>query len=155
MVLFLVFFPVIVLVCFTYLVSCHHTKLYAPSDFANERNFMRSIEQGLNRSPRFAALERVTEEIKAQIDALPLLIFARLPVDAQGLLKAVYLSSIGDHESIPATAEKAGSRPVPDSAEILEQRTGWIERRDGNWVLSEKGRREVPQFIEITIPRLL
>lgn len=37
---FLVVFPNIVLFCFVYLVSRHHTKLYSPSDFENENTFI-------------------------------------------------------------------------------------------------------------------
>jgi len=38
---FLVFFPVLVLFVFAWLVSCHHRKLYAPSDFKDEENFVK------------------------------------------------------------------------------------------------------------------
>ena len=38
---FLVFFPVLVLVVFTRLVTKHSDKLYGPGDFANEDNFMK------------------------------------------------------------------------------------------------------------------
>jgi hypothetical protein len=37
---FLVIFPVVVLGVFAWLVSCHHTKLYAPSDFRREEHFL-------------------------------------------------------------------------------------------------------------------
>ena len=40
LVLFLVIFPVLVLFCFVWLVSRHHTKLYAPSDFQNDASFI-------------------------------------------------------------------------------------------------------------------
>jgi hypothetical protein len=40
---FLVVFPVLVLVAFVYLVSKHHTKLYAPSDFKDENNFWKPL----------------------------------------------------------------------------------------------------------------
>lgn len=36
---FLVFFPCLVLAVFTYLVMFHHTKLYAPYDYTDERYF--------------------------------------------------------------------------------------------------------------------
>ena len=38
---FLVIFPVLVLGVFAWLVSCHSNKLYAPSDYKNEDNFIR------------------------------------------------------------------------------------------------------------------
>lgn len=39
---FMVFFPVIVFLGFLWLVANHHNKLYGPSDFKNEDNFMKS-----------------------------------------------------------------------------------------------------------------
>ncbi|WP_295625821.1 PleD family two-component system response regulator [uncultured Nitrosomonas sp.] len=39
---FMVFFPVIVFCGFLWLVANHHNKLYGPSDFKNEDNFMKS-----------------------------------------------------------------------------------------------------------------
>jgi CheY-like chemotaxis protein len=41
LVYFLVFFPVIVLIVFAWLVSCHHHKLFSPSDYKNEDNFVK------------------------------------------------------------------------------------------------------------------
>lgn len=38
---FLVFFPVIVFIGFLWLVSKHHDKIYGPSDFRNEENFLK------------------------------------------------------------------------------------------------------------------
>ena len=40
---FLVFFPVLVLTVFGWLVSRHSDKLYAPSDFTNEENYMKLV----------------------------------------------------------------------------------------------------------------
>lgn len=42
-VIFLIIFPVVVLIVFTYLVVFHHEKLYAPSEFKDESNFMGQI----------------------------------------------------------------------------------------------------------------
>ena len=41
LVCFLIMFPVLVLIAFLWLVSKHSDKLYAPSDFSDEQNFMR------------------------------------------------------------------------------------------------------------------
>lgn len=40
LVLFIVLFPVFILVAFYRLVAVHHTKLFGPSDFADEKNFL-------------------------------------------------------------------------------------------------------------------
>jgi len=47
---FIIGFPVIILAVFIYLVVYHHTKLYAPSDYKDERNFMigKPISNDLN-----------------------------------------------------------------------------------------------------------
>lgn len=42
LVYFMVFFPVVVFCGFLWLVANHHNKLYGPSDFRNEDNFMKS-----------------------------------------------------------------------------------------------------------------
>lgn len=44
---FLVFFPIIVLAAFTWLVSQHHTKLYAPSDYKADDAFIRASQSSL------------------------------------------------------------------------------------------------------------
>lgn len=43
---FLVLFPLCVLIVFFKLVTGHHSKLYAPSDFENDDSFMKSMEIG-------------------------------------------------------------------------------------------------------------
>ncbi|HML79088.1 pYEATS domain-containing protein [Geobacter sulfurreducens] len=45
---FMVLFPVVVLAVFSWLVSCHHKKLYAPSDFKNEEHFLEAIKPELH-----------------------------------------------------------------------------------------------------------
>jgi len=37
---FIIIFPIFILIMFTYLVMKHHTKLYAPSDYKDEKNFV-------------------------------------------------------------------------------------------------------------------
>ena len=39
---FMVFFPVLVFIGFLWLVAKHHNKLYGPSDFKNEDNFIKA-----------------------------------------------------------------------------------------------------------------
>jgi len=67
---FLVLFPVIVLFNLTYLVTKHHDKLYAPSDFADERNFVKLIDSRLKDSPRFRQLEAVSSALEEEINAI-------------------------------------------------------------------------------------
>ncbi|TMU85859.1 hypothetical protein FGG79_11725 [Bacillus sp. BHET2] len=44
LVLFIVLFPIVVLAIFFRLVTNHHNKLYAPSDYKDENNFIRSFD---------------------------------------------------------------------------------------------------------------
>ena len=46
LILFLVIFPVLVLLVFSWLVSKHSDKLYGPSDFRNEDNYMKLVTVG-------------------------------------------------------------------------------------------------------------
>jgi hypothetical protein len=45
---FLAMFPVMVLMAFTWLVSRHHTKLYAPKDYQNADDFIAALKLGVN-----------------------------------------------------------------------------------------------------------
>lgn len=58
LIIFLVSFPVVVLLTLYILVAKHHDKLYAPTDFVNEDNFVRLIEN----SPKIRELEGKAEE---------------------------------------------------------------------------------------------
>jgi hypothetical protein len=129
---FLVLFPVLVLAAFTYLVARHHQKVYAPSDFDDEANFMRLFEEGLGRSKRFSELKELTNKIKQEIESHPLLVFARLRVAAQHLLKSVYLAKGGiDPEAYVKknceTQEEIAEHQ--EALDILKDRIGWVELR--------------------------
>lgn len=58
---FLVIFPVLVLGVFSWLVSCHSGKLFAPSDFRDEENFMKSIKMQLSAAASLAVASAKTE----------------------------------------------------------------------------------------------
>ena len=60
---FLVLFPVIVLLVFAWLVSKHHQKLYAPSDFQDERMFIGL----LSNEDRIEKLDNEIEAIEPEI----------------------------------------------------------------------------------------
>jgi hypothetical protein len=54
---FLVLFPVAVLAVFTYLVACHHSKLYGPRDYTDEANFMKGVALPLQRTANQVSAE--------------------------------------------------------------------------------------------------
>ncbi|WP_244264066.1 hypothetical protein [Dickeya chrysanthemi] len=58
---FMVFFPVLVFVGFLWLVAKHHNKLYGPSDFRNEDNFIKAQAQMVTAMSLAAATARQSE----------------------------------------------------------------------------------------------
>lgn len=58
---FLIFFPVLILVTFVYLVTRHHQKLYAPSDFRDDSGFLSTMD-----------LKRQAERLDAKTNELTL-----------------------------------------------------------------------------------
>ena len=69
---FLVIFPVIVLLVFSWLVSKHHKKLYAPSDYKDEINFVRIQDSDLNNltfaAPQFLNDTSINVDSTEEID---------------------------------------------------------------------------------------
>ncbi|WP_419892065.1 hypothetical protein [Paenibacillus xylanexedens] len=51
LILFLIIFPILVLIVFYKLVTKHNNKLYAPADYKNEDNYLRSIDLMTNKLP--------------------------------------------------------------------------------------------------------
>jgi len=88
-ILFIVGFPILVIWIFYQLVTKHHTKLYAPADFADEANFMKSVGD----------LKSSIKQIKDEIDKQPLYRYTRLSEDGKQLILALaYKEKIGLHE---------------------------------------------------------
>jgi hypothetical protein len=67
---FLVLFPVIVLFVLLYLVTKHHDKLYAPSDFADEAHFVKLIESKISDSPKIKNMSMASNAIEEELGAL-------------------------------------------------------------------------------------
>lgn len=70
--IYLLLFPIIVLRVFYVLVTKYHDKLYAPSDFKDDRNFLDVMELGLKRSDTTKYLSEkiineLTEKIKSDV----------------------------------------------------------------------------------------
>lgn len=59
---FIILFPVLILLIFTFLVTKHHNKLYAPSDYKDEKNFLNTVVRNNEVS---SDLERVNVQIKS------------------------------------------------------------------------------------------
>ena len=59
---FIILFPVLILLIFTFLVTKHHKKLYAPSDYKDEKNFVNAFVGNKEVS---SDLEKVNEQLKS------------------------------------------------------------------------------------------
>ena len=61
---FVVLFPVLVLILFGWLVSRHHNKLYAPSDYRDDKSFLSTLQQvSLNKTKGFAENEQDVNDL--------------------------------------------------------------------------------------------
>ena len=69
---FMVLFPLIVLFTLYQLVTKHHDKLYAPSDFTNEDNFVRLLEGRIEASPKLQAIEKMAKQVQEEFTPLVL-----------------------------------------------------------------------------------
>jgi hypothetical protein len=58
---FVILFPVFILIVFTYLVVCHHKKLYAPSDYKDEKHFVNYV----GNKEVSSDLEKLKDQVKS------------------------------------------------------------------------------------------
>lgn len=84
---FLVIFPIIVLITFGWLVSCHHEKLYSPDDYKSDDGFLRGMESRAKhtkelQSQQYELKEKVREAFKSSFGFTS-------QENAQGLLEKV------------------------------------------------------------------
>jgi hypothetical protein len=69
---FIIAYPILILIAFIFLVVRHHEKLYAPSDYKDESNFIKTMDQK-NRQKRIqnevnAIKEEINEDNTANVD---------------------------------------------------------------------------------------
>ncbi len=87
---FIIVFPILILWAFVYLVKNHHEKLYAPSDFKNEDNFLKSMDKNSQTKKINAEVKTIVEdkeEILKNTNAAP----KKLSRDDISSLKQNYL----------------------------------------------------------------
>ena len=150
---FLVIFPVLVLIAFYRLVTKHHNKLYAPSDFADEANFMRALETGLERSSKFSNLENLTENIRKQIEEQPLYRYTRLSEAGKRLIlmtnkrKSVDLLTFSEEKKLQLDELKTQAR-------ILAEDYGWTNIEGDIAKITEKGKVDLTTFEDFVYGRL-
>ncbi|HAS8138152.1 TPA: hypothetical protein I7676_21295 [Vibrio vulnificus] len=145
LILFLVLFPCLVLYVFYRLVTEHHTKLYAPSDYSNEDNFVRAL-QG-----RVHDLEALTEQIAEQIDNQPLYRYTKL--GEAGKRITLFLYSDTSFELVKF-AENLGLDVQEVQREVrLVESYGWCSVAQHQVQITEKGKVEIGTFEEICYGR--
>ena len=149
---FLVIFPGLVLIVFFRLVTKHHDKLYAPSDFADEANFMRALEAGLDRSSKFGNLQNRTESIRKQIEEQPLYRYTKLSEVAKRLIlttnkqKSVDLLDFSEQGKFQLDELKS-------QAKILAEDYRWITIEGDNVRITDKGKGDLATFTEFVYAR--
>ncbi len=157
---FLIIFPFLVLLTFYLLVTRHHDKLYSPSDFSNETNFMKALELGLSQSRSFTELKNLTTTIQEEIMSQPLYKHTRLPIVGQLLLKRLEVEQkVNTGEFRDTMHDYATDSEMNEIFRILKDEYKWVEITGGPnpskemIILSPKGKKEVGTYIELTIPR--
>ena len=149
---FIIIFSFSVLGMFYLLVTKHPDKLYAPSDFVDEVNFMRIFEIGLERSPKFSNLEGLTKKIQKEIDEQPLYRYTRLSEAG----KRIILRTYSDKEINLADFSEDGKvqrDELKTQVRILSDDYGWINI-DGDTVrITEKGKNDVATFEDLCYGR--
>lgn len=87
---FLVIFPTIVFVAFYALVTRHHDKLYAPSDFSTDQHFITLIEKRIANSPTVRRLDETVAVLKT-IERADVLVYQALALfDAKNYTGALH-----------------------------------------------------------------
>ncbi|EOB6242206.1 hypothetical protein ABRZ87_21475 [Vibrio vulnificus] len=145
LILFLVLFPCLVLYVFYRLVTEHHTKLYAPSDYSNEDNFVRAL-QG-----RVHDLETLTEQIAEQIGSQPLYRYMKL--GEAGKQIALFLYSDTSFELVKfAENQRLDVQEVLREVRLVES-YGWCSVAQNQVQITEKGKVEIGTFNEFCYAR--
>lgn len=149
---FLVLFPPLVLAVFMFLVVFHHQKLYAPSDYSNEENFMRALEAGLGKSEKFRDLESLTETIQKQINEQPLYRYTKLN-NAGKLLILITKKQGAVNLDEFAQDRKLDLAELQAQADILAKDYGWITLDKGSAEITELGKNDMETFIDFVYAR--
>lgn len=152
LVYFLVLFPVLIIGVFYKLVTAHHTKLYAPSDFRNDAAFLQSLDARISNSPKVLELEEVTEQIRQQIEGQPLYKYTKLSECGKLLALSLNRSSEIDLEERKAIADFDAEEIESQINRLVEY--GWAVKSGNNLHRTDKGKAELDTFIDLAYGRL-
>jgi len=84
---FLIIFPVIVLGIFSWFVTRHHTKLYAPSDYQDKEGFFRALSPEEQKERLKSEVQQIKKDVQAESKDM-------LIVGRKGTGKTVFLQSL-------------------------------------------------------------
>ena len=151
---FLAAFPVLVLLLFWNLVTRHHDKLYAPSDFTSDEAFIRVLEQRIQTSKAIRDLRSLPTEIQTQIDAQPLYRYTRLSEAGKRIVLLTHTRGELELSELSDDRHKQPEAEIESQATVLLRDYEWIER-DGQTVrMTSKGKTEIETFIDLAWGRM-
>ena len=149
---FMVTFPFCVLIMFYLLVSRHHNKLYAPSDFKDDANFLKALENQISNSPKVLEIEEITKKIKQEVEGQPLYKYTKLTeCGKQIILRLERNGSV----NISEFSEKRNFSMDEMQTQIKKlKQYGWIAEEKGNLSINSTGHEELSTFIDLAYGRL-
>lgn len=147
---FLVLFPVLVLLAFYLLVTKHYSKLYAPSDFSDETNFMRTFERGIENSPKIKSLENLTAYIRKEIEEQPLYRYTKLSEAGKRIVLRAERKETFDLTTF--LKEEFQLKELESQARILVD-YGWINIEGTTIKITNKGKDELATFVDLCYAR--
>lgn len=151
MIIFLVAFPVIVLIVFYKLVTNHHNKLYSPADFDNEENFMKAIDIGLKKSEKLNDIETLTLKIQKEIREQPLYKYTRLAEEGKVLMLMLHSNKLNLDEF---SKEREFNRDKLYSQALILEQYEWVKIENNNVLeITEKGIMELETFLDLVYGR--
>jgi hypothetical protein len=112
---FVIVFPVLILICFIYLVVNHHGKLYAPSDYKDETNFIKTIDA-----------KNQTQRIKNEVDAISKDIEENIVLENKEIIRNIQQVNKKDIQNKYLIAEDLALRAFEQDKKITIKRQGRI-----------------------------
>lgn len=147
---FLVLFPVVVLIAFYRLVTKHHNKLYAPSDFSDEGNFMKALEVGINK--KIDKISDYTEEIDKKISEQPMYRYTKLTEEGKQLILAAHRGNFDLEFFIKE--RNFNFENVSYQINILSHDYKWIKVSGNEISITDKGNADMNTFEDLVYGRL-
>lgn len=149
---FLVIYPCVVILVFYRLVSRHHEKLYAPSDFNDERNFMASIEAKIEQSPKLNHIEELTNQIKEEIDNQPLYKYMKLSESGKVMVLQLYDKKTVRFDDFTTIYSK-DYEETQHQARALNM-YGWCDLENDQVTITAQGAADIGTFEDICYGRM-